>query len=132
MSFFTFLQYLKYKRRARSRHGIHSPYVYTFIEKVLRHTRPQLLHDKLLNYFGAENVVEVADVNKWKEAVLNAKDKTVILLKDIHSTPLHRDTWNTVHQAPSVRLSMDIYRYGILLFSEEFKEKQHFVLKNPG
>ncbi len=36
MTIHAFVQYLKYKRKAQGRHGVHSPFVYTFVEEALQ------------------------------------------------------------------------------------------------
>lgn len=36
MNLQTLIAYLKYKRKAKTRHGVHSPFVFSFIEDVLR------------------------------------------------------------------------------------------------
>jgi hypothetical protein len=108
---------------------VHSPYVYSFVDTVLLGDNSPL-HDKLVKHFGKEHIIEIERVEEWSQAVKQAKGSTVIILPGIHRSVLHSNTWMQIANDPAVRVSMDIYQYGILLFSEGFKEKQHFVLKN--
>lgn len=54
---------------------------------------------------------------------------SLVLISSIHSSRAHTAAWNMIRADEAVRLSIDLYRVGLLFFREEFKEKQHFVLK---
>ncbi len=53
----------------------------------------------------------------------------IVILSGIHKTAAHSKAWKTIIKQPQVRMSIDLFGVGLLLFREEFKEKQHFVLK---
>lgn len=63
MSLFLFFQKLKYRLEAKNRHGIHSPFVYHFVEKILNGRWP----DKELRYFPF-----------WKQAKLTSKQSLIL------------------------------------------------------
>lgn len=63
MSLFLFFQKLKYRLKAKNRHGIHSPFVYHFVEKILNGRWP----DKELRYFPF-----------WKQAKLTSKQSLIL------------------------------------------------------
>ena len=53
----------------------------------------------------------------------------IVILSGIHKTSAHSKAWYSIIKQPQVRMSIDLFGIGLLLFREEFKEKQHFVLK---
>ena len=53
----------------------------------------------------------------------------VLLIKPLHKTEAHTQQWNELKDDPRVKLSIDLFSMGLLFFRDEFKEKQHFVLK---
>ncbi|MCW3120683.1 MAG: hypothetical protein JWQ38_175 [Flavipsychrobacter sp.] len=57
------------------------------------------------------------------------KNDTVVLIANIHETAMHTYEWNRISNDARVMMSIDLYGAGLLVFREEFKEKQHFVLK---
>jgi hypothetical protein len=59
--------------------------------------------------------------------VINSR--TIIVVPNIHGSLQHTKSWQQLTAHTMVRMSIDLYGMGLLLFNEEFKEKQHFVLK---
>ena len=70
---------------------------------------------------------------KWVEALREyqskLKNNSAVVVMHIHRTAEHTMQWNRLCADPAVRMSIDIYGIGILLFREEFRERQRFVLK---
>lgn len=167
MSFHAFFEFLKYKWRARGRHGTHSPFVYDFVEQVLQnkdvldkayivsYRAIPLKYENLLSrvaqryrYNTVVNlsqelkdgqvhktdllVMSEAEPEKWMEQYrnyVNQMDKNgAIAVPGIHKTVAHSLAWKKLCGDNEVRMSLDMYGVGLLLFREEFKEKQHFIL----
>lgn len=185
MTLHSIKEYLRYRWVAQGRHGVHSPFVYSFIEEVLQgrkrtlprkdtggvpHQYLKLIY-KIMKYFGTEEVfyyatfegasrlyqfnpkrgfvfkeyrdelpehiemlwIEHPDVAKWTEAAIGNLNRLIpsgmVILSNIHKTEEASKTWEAMHSRSEVTLSLDIYRIGLLFFKNEFKEKQHFVLK---
>lgn len=63
-----------------------------------------------------------------KEALLHIHSYSVIILDDIYWSPAMTKAWNEIKTLPQVRLSLDLYHFGLLFFREEIKEKQHLSL----
>lgn len=114
-------QYLQYRWRAQGRHGTHSPFVYGFVEEVLR-KKDGTLEDRILRYTGAQTFLS-------EEGIEHATPDSVILVRDPHAIPERDARWNALRTLPEVTLSLDLYRVGVLLFRKEFKAKQHFILR---
>lgn len=122
-SFFQKKQWIKYRVTAKSRHGVHSPFAYHFSENVLYKQSRRNLKQKLLAYFKEYDIV-------WNDWRLGAEaEQTVIILEGIHQSKKREDEWNQVLSKANVKLSMDVFDFGILLFKKDFLVKQHFVLK---
>jgi predicted O-methyltransferase YrrM len=60
-------------------------------------------------------------------------DKThaasVIILDDIHWSKEMEDAWATIQQHPSVKLTIDLFFFGLVFFNEDIKVKQHFTIR---
>jgi hypothetical protein len=190
-------EYLKYRRKAYSRHGVHSPFVYGFIENALRGKADPAsslnklvlvtsAHSKTINrmigYFNCRNILWLTNRNGDKETYLSitpgsddnmqissrrfdydaraeypspdmllidledpsdwevAFDKyrellmpeSVVLVNSIHESRYHTAAWDRLKASEQAKLSIDIFRVGLLFFREEFAEKQQFILKYPG
>lgn len=135
--YYSILAYFRYRKMAKTRHGVHSPFVYRFIEKVLRDRSPQPLLDKLSEFFDEDNVLILDEKypGRWMDAygelLRKMRSSTVIIVPKIHKSKYHTQGWNSLRNRSEVKMSIDLYRYGLLLYRDEFKEKQHFVLKYP-
>jgi hypothetical protein len=60
------------------------------------------------------------------------KRDSLVFVANIHDTAVHTHEWNSMRKMPAVKMSIDLYGAGLLLFKEQFKEQQHFILKDTG
>ncbi len=58
-----------------------------------------------------------------------ARNDSVFIFDDIHWSEEMELAWQEIINDESVRLSFDLFRFGIVFFRKEQKVKQHFVLK---
>ena len=165
MTLYAIVAYLRYRWRAKGRHGTHSPFVYGFIENVVLNDsgdvemQPMLLsgialkYEKLVNrivhQYNYKSVWRMQEANpaaqydllvvsseepeRWKDSIEKhrsaIKNGGCMVVCGIHQTPSHTNAWKEVIQWEKTLLSLDVYGIGLLFFREEFKEKQHFVIR---
>jgi len=130
VSLYTFKQRILYLRKAKNRHGIHSPFVYRLIDKCLLSGDGDLYGERLPAYFGKENVIVLKqDPLKWREQSAALNNERVLVVPGIHKTPQHTERWNALVADERILLTIDLFDAGLLVNRNEFKEKQHFVLK---
>ena len=123
MNVFKTLQYLKYSIRANTRHGIHSPFVYDFIENVLRKTNRVDFMKSMKSHYPDYTFSD--DFNNKTDGY----EQHWVVRKNIHQSKSAHNQWKQLVANNNVHLSIDVFDYGLLCFSKDFKEKQHFVLK---
>lgn len=54
---------------------------------------------------------------------------SLLIFDDIHWTTGMQEAWKEIKGHPSVACTIDLFYIGLVFFREEFREKQHFVLK---
>lgn len=118
------LQWIKHRWRAKSRHGIHSPFVYHFSETVLYKQSSHGLKNRIAAYFKEEDL----QFNDWN--LSNISPATVIVFENIHASPPQHQAWLQLLNDPRITMSIDTFYFGILLFRKEFKIHQHFLLRS--
>ncbi|MEP7375089.1 MAG: class I SAM-dependent methyltransferase [Chitinophagaceae bacterium] len=57
------------------------------------------------------------------------RNDSILIFDDIHWSPDMEQAWEIIQQHPSVRCTIDLFFIGIVLFRQEFKEKQHFKIR---
>lgn len=149
------------------RHGIHSPFVYDFVETIVQNRRNMQvnswqsypgadekyarLFNRITQYYNYRHLLwlpsDEADIAKYdvlifpqKEPLLwlplankyvhLLKNNSAIFIGDIHCDATHSHEWDRVCNHPKVMMSIDLYGAGLLFFKDDFKEKQHFVLRS--
>ena len=54
---------------------------------------------------------------------------SIIIFDDIHWSPDMEAAWDAIRNHEAVRCSIDLFFFGIVLFRNEFREKQHFMIR---
>lgn len=58
-----------------------------------------------------------------------AQPGSIFVFDDIHWSAEMEDAWNIIRLHPAVTCSIDLFFVGIISFSTDFKEKQHFSIR---
>jgi predicted O-methyltransferase YrrM len=56
-------------------------------------------------------------------------NNSIIVLDDIHWSAEMEQAWEAIKEHPAVHCTIDLFFLGIVLFRQEFKEKQHFTIR---
>lgn len=159
MNFFKLKSWWHYRRNALSRHSIHSPFVYRFVEEALRSSLPatvlqafcqakganygadtlELLarSTHFLNQENAPNEADYLILTGEPEVLLQAaqehlprlRDGLCLFLTGIHESSGHAAVWKALAADERVNLSLELWQLGMLFFRSDFLEKQHFTLR---
>lgn len=64
----------------------------------------------------------------FEQCLAKTHNDSVFVFDDIHWSAEMEEAWNEIKNHPQVRLSIDVFDYGIVFFRKEQIEKEHFVL----
>lgn len=92
---------------------------------------PLLLKDQSsidLAYVDGNHRLEPT-LNYFQQLLPKMHNDSILVFDDIHWSKEMEEAWAQIKNHPSVRCTIDIFFLGFVFFKQEFKEKQHFVIK---
>jgi hypothetical protein len=117
------------------RHGMHSPFVYALVEDCIQKNRQIPLLTRIKEFLKDWPLTEWSALqhNEWERLVdalpKENKERRMIIVEGIRNSRSHTDQWNGICSRKEISYSLDLYDFGLLFISNDFKEKQHFILK---
>jgi len=170
---FTLFNYIKYYFNASNGkgHGVHSPFVYSFIRSVLNNKELQqeanysnkyrALIIRMVAYYMPANVMELDAKSKDKANIIeeientdsigllyvkqikNAEDlisyfnaalkklntQSILIFDGIHDSKEMEASWETIKMHKEVKLTIDLFKQGIVFFRQEQLEKENFIIR---
>jgi predicted O-methyltransferase YrrM len=67
--------------------------------------------------------------NYFHWLLVKSNNDSIFIFDDIHWSEEMEKAWNNIKEHAAVRCSIDLFFIGIILFRQEFKEKQHFRIR---
>jgi predicted O-methyltransferase YrrM len=65
----------------------------------------------------------------FSQCLAKTHNDSLLIFDDIHWTPEMEEAWQEICRHPAVTFTIDLFFVGLVFFRQEFKEKQHFVLR---
>jgi len=65
----------------------------------------------------------------FQQLLTKTNNNSILVFDDIYWSPEMEEAWKTVREHPLVRCTIDLFFTGIVFFREEFREKQHFIIR---
>lgn len=80
-----------------------------------------------LIFFDGNHTKE-ATLSYFKQCLPKAKNDSIFIFDDIYWSKEMTEAWQEIYTHPSVTLSIDIFRFGIIFFRKE-SQKEHFIIR---
>lgn len=74
------------------------------------------------------NHYKEAMIDYYEQCVAHSGNESILIFDDIHSSPGMEEAWDLIRQKEEVRVSLDLFTTGWLIFRKE-SSKQHFRLR---
>ena len=81
-----------------------------------------------LVYIDGNHTYE-ATIKYFNGLLKHTNENSVLIFDDIYWTPDMTKAWEEIKNHPSVTLSIDFYKFGVVFFRKENKQKEHFCLR---
>lgn len=65
----------------------------------------------------------------FQQLLSKTNNNSILVFDDIHWSREMEQAWETIKAHPLVRCSIDLFFIGIVFFRQEFREKQHFIIR---
>lgn len=100
------------------------------INATFENALPNVLQNNsnLVLFFIDGNHTKKATVSYFNTILPFIKEDSIIILDDIYWSKEMTEAWHEIRTNSKVKLSIDLYRIGILFFRKEQKEQEHFTL----
>jgi hypothetical protein len=70
-----------------------------------------------------------ATIRYVKQAMPKTHNDSIIVLDDIHWSEEMDEAWEEIKKLTEVKVSIDLFQFGILFFRQEHKQKEDYILK---
>jgi len=152
-------------------HGVHSPFVYSFIRSVLNNkelkqeanysNKYRALLIRMIAYYmpvvvmeleltpsNKANVLEEIEntntigllyikqnknaerlTNYFNAAIKKINTHSILIFEGIHSSKEMEASWEQIKMHKEVKLTIDVYKLGIVFFRQEQLEKENFTIR---
>jgi len=84
--------------------------------------------DKLDMVYIDGNHAKAPTLNYFNACLPKVYDQTVLIFDDIYWSKGMTEAWEIIKSNPTVRLSLDMYYFGIVFFNSDIKKKQDFKI----
>jgi predicted O-methyltransferase YrrM len=68
-------------------------------------------------------------INYFNKLLGHVRNDSILIFDDIHWSREMEEAWKTISSNPEVTCTIDLFFIGIVLFRQEFREKQHFCIR---
>jgi len=68
-------------------------------------------------------------IRYFEQCLACSGSHTILVFDDIHWSPGMEQAWREICSHPRVRCTIDLFFIGIVMFREEFREPQHFIIR---
>jgi len=68
-------------------------------------------------------------IEYFEQLTATAKNDMILIFDDIHWSGGMEEAWEYIKMHPQTRCTIDLFFIGIVLFRQEFREKQHFAIR---
>jgi predicted O-methyltransferase YrrM len=86
--------------------------------------------DKIDFVFIDGNHEKNATIKYFNLLLSKSHEKTIMVFDDIHWSQGMNEAWNEIKKNEKVKISIDLFFMGIIIFRKEQREQEHFILKN--
>ncbi|HRG83022.1 MAG TPA: class I SAM-dependent methyltransferase [Chitinophagaceae bacterium] len=69
-------------------------------------------------------------IRYFEQLIEKVHNESILVFDDIHWSREMETAWEAIRQHPSVRCTIDLFFIGIVVFRQEFREKQHFTIRH--
>jgi len=94
------------------------------IDETLPECMSKLENKVGLAYLDANHRYEPT-INYYEQLLAQADEDSIFVLDDIYWSSAMRHAWRELCQRPEVRLSLDLFEMGIMLFQEKYVKEHH-------
>ncbi len=84
--------------------------------------------DKLDYLFVDGNHRKAPTLKYFEECLAHAHEGSVFIFDDIHWSEEMEVAWETIQQHPKVKVTVDLFFFGVVFFRKENQVKEHFTL----
>lgn len=71
---------------------------------------------------------EEPTLDYFHQCLEKSHEKSIFVFDDIHWSDGMESAWEKIKEHPQVRLSIDLFFFGVVFFRKDFKKKEHYAL----